>query len=834
MSSTFANFVVGAQDDDALPACASCRKRKLKCSREHPSCSQCQRLAVHCVYSPKQKPGLKTGAVEALTKRIAFLEQIILDAQGNPRQQFDTGGRIGSARHNSSIQSEDNRDSTLQDRYDRETSTIADPTPSTGSAFETGHDVGTPRNDIENQNGARKRKRLQPNLPSLTFDLDTINFAEHLPPLPLLLKLVNYFCVSFHHWIPYLHKQRLRNSVCSNPRPKDLDLVLHALTAATLRRIDRNTVFLDEDQVDHQVRTSRFIVETFAVKDVSLQSLRALIIIVFDYLNDGQSKRAYPLIASLSRTVDYLQLTLEPSASQFGALMNPVLLVEPTTDWTELEERRRVFFVIFLLDRFCSVSTGWNTSLTSEDVHRRLPADGGYFTKQEPVTTPYFGVWSKSAAKIGKSIAHFPAQYNEEDAIVEHVQEASPSSVNGMIDASKLGAFAYCIEASELLSQVTTFFLQQRINWQEKEHAVNWLTRFKELDLRLVHWKLFLPPRWKDSNISSDTEVVDMDPNLTLAHITHNTSLILLHHSIAYPPKGWNNYVALPKECSVQTCEHAAVSTAYIVEKFLTHTRIDFVNVQFAFCTFVAAKALLYVHQATKKALLPEFQRLTQNLWEMSARWTGSTKDNTANSSSCNRSEEASVDQAGLYALQLEYLYECGQHDPRYQFNLYDHSCRKVDSTASTSPAQSTTLNHIPGALIRNRRSSARHSRTMSYPPPIQQGVHTTPPTALYGNAIQSPIPYLPPSAQSPGGGHLEPQSAPAHILSHPQNTYPMTNTSPQTFGGNNGTLQQHPQDQSLLNLSDAFNDTQFLGLDRVITFEDANFYMPGDQFRWQ
>jgi hypothetical protein len=60
------------------------------------------------------------------------------------------------------------------------------------------------------------------------------------------------------------------------------------------------------------------------------------------------------LIGSLTRTVDYLQLTVEPSASRFGALMNPLKLVQPTDGWTELEERRRLFWVIFLLDRYAT------------------------------------------------------------------------------------------------------------------------------------------------------------------------------------------------------------------------------------------------------------------------------------------------------------------------------------------------------------------------------------------------------------------------------------------------------------------------------------------------
>jgi hypothetical protein len=42
-----------------------------------------------------------------------------------------------------------------------------------------------------------------------------------------------------------------------------------------------------------------------------------------------------------------------------------------------------------------------------------------------------------------------------------------------------------------------------------------------------------------------------------------------------------------------------------------------------------------------------------------------------------------------------------------------------------------------------------------------------------------------------------------------------------------NKAYNESTQDQSLLTLSDAFLDSQFLDMDRVITFEDANFFMP-------
>ena len=108
---------------------------------------------------------------------------------------------------------------------------------------------------------------------------------------------------------------------------------------------------------------------------------------------------------------------------------------------------------------------------------------------EDPVVTPYFGIWDKSAGKIGNSISHIPALYpspNHND----YVTNGSPASSVGTanVDISKLGAFAYCIESTESLSQITSFFLQQLVDFRNRQEVVSWLTRFKELDLRLVQY----------------------------------------------------------------------------------------------------------------------------------------------------------------------------------------------------------------------------------------------------------------------------------------------------------------------------------------------------------
>jgi hypothetical protein len=48
-------------------------------------------------------------------------------------------------------------------------------------------------------------------------------------------------------------------------------------------------------------------------------------------------------------------------------------------------------------------------NLSSEDVQVRLPSDGLYWAKEEPVTTPFFNIWDASMAKIGKSVSFLPS-----------------------------------------------------------------------------------------------------------------------------------------------------------------------------------------------------------------------------------------------------------------------------------------------------------------------------------------------------------------------------------------------------------------------------------------
>jgi hypothetical protein len=348
---------------------------------------------------------------------------------------------------------------------------------------------------------------------------------------------------------------------------------------------------------------------------------------------------------------------------------------------------------------------GWNTSLTSDDVFRRLPCDVHLWHKdvdepvQDPIITPYFNIWDKSAGRIGNPITFLPSHYTpttQTQATDEEKKSASesPAGQPPAINMSTLGAFAYCVEATESLSRVTTYFLQQKVNMRDPHEIESWLTRFKELDLRLVHWKMLLPQKWKANMARQSTR---MDPNLTLAHVTHNTSIILLHQPIAFPASEWSFSARLPSLSSADTCQAAAVEIASITRNYLKTVPplLPLAN-QFAFCVFVAARLLLvYWRYYTIDKLAPEFVSLVESLTAMSHRWAG------ANGS-------LQLNLAGKYAQKLRDIHSRCVEDGLFRIEVSGYTNEishhsKIASSTGNSPINPANVD----GMMNNSHSSA-------------------------------------------------------------------------------------------------------------------------------
>ncbi|KAH8909389.1 hypothetical protein BR93DRAFT_975669 [Coniochaeta sp. PMI_546] len=621
----------GRPEPTAAIACNGCRKRKLRCSRELPTCQHCRRTAADCEYEAKKnKPGLKPGALEKVHRRLDNLERVVHKRQRETQESRGTTPEPEKAREKGAY------DILALLARELPKLVMGRPECDPNNNGESGVRFGT---------GPRKRRQMDHGFLSRQIhggeeeeEEEDVISSPCLPPSDCLEAVLRAYFACIHPWIPMVHQARLRARLADPVERPKLNVLLYAMVLAASRFVD------NQDLVHVCPSRLRGWVVSNAMDCMSVESLQAIIIIAFNDIGNGESFKAWSLVGSMTRTVEYLQLTVEHEDHERQPLSQPFMTLLPTDDWTEKEERRRVFWTVFNHDRFCSVTMGWSTSLTSDDVHRRLPCDGILWRKQEPVTTPFFGIWDKAAARIGNPIA-FPSQVNAPDIATDaapggadlqgrsHSITSAKSTEPGDADMTNVGAFAYCIEATESMSRVTSHFLQQRINPRDKRDIRLWLTRFKEIDLRLVHWKMLLPQRWKaDSYLESRAATpLVMDPNLTLAHVTHNTSMILLHQLIAFPPPEWaiafrNAALLLPSACSADTCLAAATEIAAITTKYLRSTPAALpVANQYAFCVYIAARVLLVYWRSShaEAQLRDDYWTLVQALEEFSDRWCG-------------------------------------------------------------------------------------------------------------------------------------------------------------------------------------------------------------------
>jgi hypothetical protein len=130
--------------------------------------------------------------------------------------------------------------------------------------------------------GTLKRKADQLSLtPSLHFPHNE-DVTQCLPSQDILIELVDQFCLSFHHWIPYLHKARSQNEVRKPTISPKFNIVLHAIVATGLRRLNNKNPLLSDGDLNKQITVSKMLVMRQAMSEVSLEGLQALLFLVFD------------------------------------------------------------------------------------------------------------------------------------------------------------------------------------------------------------------------------------------------------------------------------------------------------------------------------------------------------------------------------------------------------------------------------------------------------------------------------------------------------------------------------------------------------------------------
>jgi hypothetical protein len=249
-----------------------------------------------------------------------------------------------------------------------------------------------------------------------------------------------------------------------------------------------------------------------------------------------------------------------------------------------------------------------------------------------------------------------------------------------------------------------------------------------------------------------------MDPNLTLAHITHNTAVVLLHQCIAYPSPDWQTTsIRLPSASSADTCMAAAREVSIIADKFLQGA--DFLtNPQFAFCLFICGRMLI-AHSAYYGMPLSEvFDVLVDSLVEISRRWNGPhasvetprSGDNLASKFACRLSQARQLGPSTLDIRQPAYSENEGlmaslagtraskaQDGARFSGTAMANQANDITSAISAMGHINRSSGLVPVSM--EQQEASPDSISLAFPPlPIAFQAPSQPQTALHSPSLHA------------------------------------------------------------------------------------------------
>ncbi|CEI66769.1 unnamed protein product [Fusarium venenatum] len=610
----------------------------VKCDRGQPSCGWCSRNGAVCEYKERKKPGLRAGYGRELEQRLDKLEEILRSHAeiihgslvSNTNPVFATSIR----RSNPSLSSEQGTPRDTHHNLFRPSEPIRTPqtdpalfvqkahgsnfAPSTQSLdFSIAH---TPKmNDgYHGQNrssfsGAAAPSQLspmqhnnatqeyytsvQPNIHSPTAPLSSAPGAStpdrDMPPYDLLYALVDLYFKHINTWCPILHRKTTLDSLFGPSALDETDRVLlHAIVATTMRfSADAR---LTEERREHYHRVSKERVLLYGMENSSVKALQALVILALDLCGSSNGPPGWNIMALITRSVVQLGLAVEVTSSTVSPhylsiyTLRAMTLSEPK-DFIEEESRRRLFWMIYLLDRYATLATAFEFALDDKEIDRTLPCRDDLWIKNQKVDTRWF---------------------------TTDLHSGSPG--HDIDQPENLGAFAYYIEILGILSKIHKF-LKQPVDISALSDVEQWQMRYKELDNMLTSWKFSLPGEFGNMAKLFHPGSKNINCAWVMLHATYHTAVIRLHSSAAYPTT--RSPIFTPSYSASQRCHGAVENVAALGEFVVNNGMLAKLGPPFAFTLWVSARLLLVHGSTVERKLSPQLPFFVESLREMGRYW---------------------------------------------------------------------------------------------------------------------------------------------------------------------------------------------------------------------
>ncbi|KAJ5902292.1 hypothetical protein N7495_002820 [Penicillium taxi] len=593
-------------------SCEICKQRKVKCDRVQPSCGWCTRNGQLCEYRERKKPGLRAGYGKELEHRLDRLEQVI-QTQARIIEMHVLQSKP-SAVHNRSISySSPSELSAAHGLSPQMTLYHNEPAP---SAIARHTDITTSPSDISLKNLAPDNLQSGSSLsisqnvyngdftgndsslkvPVSIFANQEQSLADpdlDLPPYDLLYALVDLYFDHINSWCPILHRRSILDTFFGpSPLEEENRMVLYAIVATTLR-------FSTDKRLNDQNRkryhdSSKQKVLLYGLENSSVRSLQALVILALDLVGSSNGPPGWKLLALITRSVVQLGLAVESKSSLIAPIypsiytLRAVTLSEPDS-WIEDESRRRLFWMVYFLDRYSTIATAFDFALDDKDIDRKLPCKDEFFMRNQPVETRRFNCSSERA------------DYRS------HTEN--------------VGSFGLYAEILGILSRIHVF-LKRPVDIGSLSDVEEWQATYRRLDSDLTSWEFNLPAEYVYDNsfrIFSGVKPGTLRSEWVQLHATYQTAVIRLHSSAAYPTT--RSPIFTPSYSASQRCllavENILSVTRLVVEKNI----LDKLGPPFAFTLWVSARLLLVHGSTIAHTVSPDILFFVDTLSRMGQHW---------------------------------------------------------------------------------------------------------------------------------------------------------------------------------------------------------------------
>jgi len=413
-----------------------------------------------------------------------------------------------------------------------------------------------------------------------------------LPPYDLLYALVDLYFKHVNIWLPVLDRKTTLDTLFGASALEEADRVLlHAIVATTLR-FSKDPRLTPKSRQDYH-DTSKQRVQLFGLENSSVRALQALVILALDVTGSTNGPPGWNLLALISRSMVQLGLAVETTSSLASpmypsiATLRASVLAEPKS-WIEDEGRRRLFWAVYLLDRYATIATAFEFALDEKEVDRRLPCRDDLFSANKPVETRWFRPPERARYSTGMTDTH--------------------------------GHFSHHCELMAILGHIHQF-LKRPVDIGSLADVEQWQGSYRSLDSDLNAWHFGLPDEFANITrlLKSNVPVKHASCGWIMLHAAYFLTVIRLNSSAAYPSQ--SSPIFSSSYSAMQRCLSAVENMRQLCHFVRISGLIDRLGPPFAFSVWVSARVMLVHGSTMDHEVDPDIDFFVTILSEMGEYW---------------------------------------------------------------------------------------------------------------------------------------------------------------------------------------------------------------------